>query len=404
MQEPNAHRQRLLRWMDAALGAVDPAARVAAALQRSAPERAFVLALGKAAARMAAGAERALGDHITGGMVIAPLPPESLPERWRFRKGGHPVPDGNSLQAGQAMETALQDLEPGIPLLVLLSGGASALAELPVEGLALSDLQRVNRWLLGSGLDIHSVNAVRARFSRLKRGGLLRLAGARKVSALVISDVPGDRVADIASGPLSPQAINWPDIEIPAWLARLHARLPVAPVFESAMPPDIRLVACNADSLDAVEHRAGQENVPLVLRETLSGDAGNAGREVGRRLRGGPPGLYLFGGETSVRLPAAAGLGGRNQHLALAGALEISGDENLFLLAVDSDGIDGNTGDAGALVDGGTVGRIRDEELDPAACLAMADSNSALAAAGDVIQTGPTGTNVADIVIGLRLP
>ncbi|HEX6928884.1 MAG TPA: DUF4147 domain-containing protein [Gammaproteobacteria bacterium] len=389
--------------MTAALAAVEPSRRVVAALQDFQPQRVALLALGKAASGMARGAHQALAGRIENALVVAPaISGEPLPEAWQIRQGDHPLPGADSLRAGAAIASWLEALEPDLHLLVLLSGGGSALAELPVDGMTLDDLEAMNRWLLASGLDISGINAIRARFSRLKQGGLMRLAGKRDVTGLVMSDVPGDRIAAVAAGPLSMQVPEWPDVVLPGWLQALHVKLPPPSSEPAKARADLRIVARNADALDAIEHAARGDGIASVLREALSGDAVEAGICIGRKLCEGEPGVYLFGGETSVTLPAMAGNGGRNQHLALAAAGEIAGRENIYLLALGTDGIDGNTEDAGALVDGRTIERIRDAGRDARACIEAADSNTALAAAGDVIHTGATGTNVADIVIGLK--
>lgn len=398
------YRSRVLRWVDVALDAVNPERRVADALQACSQRNTAMLALGKAAAGMARGAAAVLGNDIVQALVIAPPSPAtaSLPPRWQFIPGDHPLPGENSLAAGKAMAAWLHALEPGLPLLVLLSGGGSALAELPVTGMPLAELRRMNRWLLGSGLDIRDINAVRGRFSMLKRGGLLRFAGERDILGLLVSDVPGDAVSAIASGPLSPDVQHWPASGLPAWLEDLHAALPMAPGGTPLSCPELRVAARNGDALDAVAQALCTEDISLLARSTLAGSAEEAGYAVGARLLESAPGVHLFGGETTVRLPADAGRGGRNQHLALAAARHIAGRDDIFLLALGTDGIDGNTEDAGALVDGGSWRRITDAGLDPVACLAGADSNTALAASGDVINTGATGTNVMDVVIAWK--
>src|SRR5690606_18995967 len=180
-------RKRLLRWMSGALAAVEPSRCVAAALGNWSPDRVAVLALGKAAAGMADGADRALASRIERMLVIAPEAARTTSPGRLFLAGDHPLPGRNSLEAGIALESWLHDLEPELPLLVLLSGGGSALTELPVEGMTLANLAALNRWLLSSGLDISLINRIRARFSRLKRGGLTGLAGAREIKGLVMS-------------------------------------------------------------------------------------------------------------------------------------------------------------------------------------------------------------------------
>lgn len=351
---------------------------------------------------MSAGAFDALGERIESARIIAPAPvPAVLPKSAMLLPGDHPVPGANSLHAGEFVYEWLDSLEAGLPLIVLLSGGGSALLEQPVAGLSLADLQRINRWLLGSGLDIHHMNTIRARFSKLKRGGLLSTAGNRAVTGLVISDVPGDRVEDIASGPLSPVSSAWPAELVPDWLRALHEQLPIPELNPSLPQVDIRVIARNADFLDAV---AAALKGDAVLRErtALDGDAAEQGQRIARTVTDGQCGVYLYGGETSVRLPENPGKGGRNQQLALAAAIELSGRNDVLLLALGTDGVDGNTPDAGAVVDGGTIVRMRDAGMDPSACLENANSNHALAASGDIINTGPTGTNVSDIVIAWK--
>lgn len=399
----NERRRQLLAWANAALAAVNPGDRVAAALKNRPPRRVAVLALGKAAAGMMRGAETVLGAGIERALLVAPAPLSiPLQPQWEFHPGDHPLPGANSLAAGEAVAAWLRELEAGLPLLALISGGGSALAESPVPGMTLANLQRLNRWLLASGLDIHRINQVRSRFSQLKRGGVLRFAGKREIIALLISDVPRDDVVDIASGPLSPVPFAWPEESLPEWLRRLHAELPMPAANGPSSSANIRIVARNADALDAAAQAAEKAGVACVTRGALSGAAADAGAAIARQILEGPAGVHLFGGETTVRLPRAAGRGGRNQQLALAAAREIAGEKHVLLLALGTDGIDGNTQDAGALVDGGTFGRIRDAGLDASECLASANSNAALAAAGDLIHTGPTGTNVMDIVIALK--
>ena len=401
LPELNKERQRLLRWASAGLAAVDSERRTADALAPLDYERAAVLAIGKAAGGMGRGAECALGDRLVSGFLVAPSAAESpLSPRWQRHVGDHPVPGERSLAAGRALREWCDGLEPGLPLLVLLSGGGSALVELPVEGVGAGDLERMNRWLLGSGLDIHLVNTVRARFSLLKRGGLLAMAGKRDVKGFAISDVPGDRVESIASGPLSPQSTEWPDVLMPEWLLRWHEALPMPPRYRQQAA--VEVIARNDELLDAVALAAKQDGVDVMHRDALRGDAVECAGRILLYVRGADHGLWLFGGETTVRLSDTPGRGGRNQHLALAAALEMQTGSPMLLLALATDGIDGNSDDAGALVDNGTLARIADAGLDARHCLAAADSGTALAASGDIVHTGPTGTNVADVVIAWK--
>ena len=228
-------------------------------------------------------------------------------------------------------------------------------------------------------------------------------SGVRPVLQLVISDVPGNHRATIASGPLVAQDDVLPPADgLPAWLVEQLHRAPGRPDVHSLVQTTI--VADNARARAAVRRRA--EALGLVLRgpdQPLAGDALEAGAAIAEQLLGAPSGLYLWGGETTVRLPPEPGQGGRNQALALAAARHLAGRPDLFLLAVGSDGTDGPTEDAGALVDGCTLARGAEAGLDAQRYLARADSGRYLAATGDLINTGPTGTNVMDLVLGLRL-
>lgn len=395
-------RKTLLRWAQQGLAAVEPRRRTRESLAGFDAPRCAMLAVGKAAPLMSKGAFDALDGRIESARIVAPASVYAvLPEPAVLLPGDHPVPGKNSLRAGVAVHEWLESQGADLPLLVLLSGGGSALLELPVAGLSLADLQRVNEWLLGSGLDIHHVNTIRARFSTLKRGGLLRLAGNRTVTGLVISDVPGDRLEDIASGPLSAVETEWPAQCVPDWLQKLHERLPLPARNSEVRHADVRIIARNADFLDAVTMALPDDEI-LRERGTLTGDAAEQGRQIARSVCNGERGVCVFGGETTVRLPGNAGKGGRNQHLALAAAIELAGREDVLLLALGTDGIDGNTDDAGALVDGGTVTRMRDAGIDAQECLVKANSNRALAVSGDIINTGPTGANVSDVVIAWK--
>ncbi len=410
MNTSESQRQRLLDIYARALAAVEGRAAVRDHLLSSpmgGPVQ--VLAVGKAAQAMALGACDALGDGVIGGLVVS-KPGHLEPRRLASLgleglEGGHPLPTEGSLAAGRRLAAWLQQ-RPGEPLLFLISGGASSLLELPVAGLGLADLERVGGWLLGSGLDIGAMNRVRKTLSRVKGGGLLQWLGERPVRALAISDVPGDDPGVIGSGPLVPDpalAQTLEEVALPDWLAHwvrrgLQERGPV-----TLAGPPVELVA----NLDRARQAAAEAARALGLAVTLherfvEGDAAERGVELARQLRQGATGVHVWGGETTVVLPPAPGRGGRNQHLALAAAQELAGSENLYFLCAGTDGTDGPTDDAGALVDGGTLERAALEGFDARSCLAAADAGTLLQASGDLIQTGPTGTNVMDLMIGLK--
>ena len=412
MAEVAYARRLLLEVFAAALRAVQGRAVVGQALATRPLHggSVWICAIGKAAQSMALGACDALGPRVVGGLLItkpghldhtapAALGIESL-------LGGHPVPDAGSLAAGRRLICALGALPPQTEVLFLISGGASSLVDVPIAGLDLADLRRMNQWLLGSGLPIDAVNRVRKSVSRIKGGGLLGALGDRPARVLAISDVPGDDPGVIGSGLLVPEvglAEGVAGLDLPTWLSAwvergLAERGPLP-----TRGPQIELVA----TLETAKFAAAEagRRAGLAVRvdsQPVEGDAALAGRRLARALLAGPPGLLIAGGETTLRLPDAPGRGGRNQHLALAAAIELAGQADAALLSAGTDGTDGPTDDAGALIDGATLERIQDAGLDAADGLHRADSGTLLEASGDLIRTGPTGTNVMDLILGWR--
>lgn len=334
-----------------------------------------VVALGKAAAAMVAGARAVPGLEVQRGFVAIPRGYEPLAAMpgWTVHYGGHPLPDDASLAAGAALVEWLRALPPGEPLLALVSGGSSACVELLRDGMSLDEVVRRTAALMDGGADIRALNAARSEWSLLKQGRALQLAGERPVRVRVVADVPGDDPALVGSGIF----------------------------YASHLGQNLQVVAGNGTALEAAADAAREAGLPVHMKGALSGDAARQGAAIAALLRDGAAGVYVWGGESTLALPADPGAGGRCQHLALAAALALDGDARVTLLAAGTDGIDGASPDAGAVVDGGTAARMRDEGVDGADALRRADSNRALAAAGDLINTGPTGTNVMDIVIGL---
>lgn len=403
------HRRNLLAIYRAALDAVEGRGAVRRYLEAHPPAGPLhLVAVGKAATSMALGALDALGDQVTGGLVICKHghgePELDRVARIAYLESDHPVPGEQSLVAGQALVDEL-DAAPGdAHFLVLGSGGASSLVELLPEGCDLAWLQRLTDWLLAGGYDIGTMNRVRKAFSRIKGGRLRGWLRGRPALNLLISDVPGDDPAVVGSGLLVPDRgppATLP-VELPDW-ARVH-------LDESASGDEVAdavqtvLVACNADARAAARDAAiGLGYTVLDDDGELDGDAVEMARALVAELADGGAGLHIWGGETTVRLPEAPGRGGRNQHLALAAAVEITGRDDLLLLAAGTDGTDGPGEDAGALVDGGSVGRGELHAGSASGYLARADAGTFLAAAGDLLQTGPTGTNVMDLALGLRV-
>lgn len=401
-------RHDILDCYRAALAAVDGRTRVREHLVHSGlGGPLYLVAIGKAAVSMTLGAIDALGPALVSGLVISKDghgdPELDRHPEIRYLDSDHPVPGERSLAAGQLLVSFLTAAPADARFLFLGSGGASSLVELLPHGFDLAGLRRLNDWLLASGHDIATMNRVRKGCSRIKGGRLLTWLGGRKAWNLLISDVPGDDPAVIGSGLLVPDpaaSLPYPP-DLPGWvrrwLAAPQAEWPQARV-ESA------LVACNADACRAAAERAEALGYRAVLADqSLDGSVEGATARIIATLDASEPGITIWGGEMTLVLPEHPGRGGRNQHLALSVARSIASCDDLWLLAAGTDGTDGPGEDAGALVDGSSVTRGEDAGLDLSRALREADSGSFLAGSGDLLQTGPTGTNVMDIAIGLRL-
>ena len=270
----------------------------------------------------------------------------------------------------------------------------------------VKQLQQLNEWLLGSGLAIDSINRLRKSVSAIKAGRLATFLGQRSARVLMISDVPDNRAAVIGSGLLVPhhqEELAITEQRLPEWILHLVSRAPPL-AHESAFSniENVILATSRDASLAASDAAASLGLATQLHREVFQGDAEQLGSAFARDVIDGPVGITIWGGESTVRLPEHPGRGGRNQHLALAAALELSGRDDCYLLAAGTDGSDGPTEDAGALVDGATIDRGALEGLDGLRALHGADAGTFLEASGDLVQTGPTGTNVMDLVIGYK--
>jgi len=366
-----------------------------------------LIAVGKAAAAMANGALDVWGDAIVRGLVITKLGhgEHSLAQRDHFicMKSAHPLPDARSVTAGAALLDFIESTPADAGLLFLISGGASSLVEVLAPGVSLAELQRANAWLLGSGLPIAAINTVRKMLSGIKGGKLLKWLGGRTTLALLISDVQHDDPALIGSGLLSAGA-DPPSIDtlaLPSWLIDLCQRAPRVDTAADAQV-ETRIVACLADAKrTAAQHAQALGYACHLHAEFLADDAGHTGQALAHGLCTAALAVHIWGGETTVVLPACPGRGGRNQTLALAAALALQDRADCVLLALASDGSDGPGEDAGALVDGGSVARGVLAGCDAQQCLTNADAGTFLEASGDLVHTGPTGTNVMDILIGI---
>ena len=349
-----------------------------------------------------------MGTGIVDALVITKHGyAESLP--WPVRAAGHPLPDADSLAAGQALLDFTARIPRDTNVLVLLSGGASALVEVLPQGVALNTLRAVNDWLLASGLDIAAMNCIRKQLSCLKGGRLAQRLFPRPVLCLAISDVPGDDPSVIGSGPLTADGQLRLVSDQSALPELVRAALRQSPPAVRADDDCFRNVHFEIiATLDMAKRAAVDVAHQLGYRtawhnEFTAGDSITAGSRLATELLTAPRGeIQIWGGETTLVLPPQPGRGGRNQSLALAAAQVLAGWENVWFMAVATDGSDGPGLDAGALVDGGTVNRGELEGLNTAQALASADAGRFLEASGDLIQTGPTGTNVMDFMLGLR--
>ena len=376
-------RRILLELFDAALRAVDGRASVDRYLREvDLPEPIEVFAVGKAASAMARGAQIALGSRIERMLVITKdghTDPEldAAPGVLQLQSA-HPVPDLRSFSNGAELEERVKHLRESVFPLFLISGGSSSLVEALRDGVSLDEVTALNEQGLSSGWEIARLNLARARLSRIKGGGIARQLRERRALALFISDVPGDDPDVIGSGLLGRDAGIADGIE----------RHVIATV-ETA----VRTVQDGARA-----HGLELEAVP----GRFDGDANALAGDILARLRACESDGLVWGGESTVTLPARHGRGGRNTHLALSFARQLRAGEPWLLLAAGTDGTDGPTSDAGAIVDAGTIERATIAGCDVERAWHEFDSGTALEAAEDLVHTGPTGTNVGDILIAIK--
>ncbi len=412
MDETAAIRRRLRDLLDQALAAAEPGALVRESLN-AAPvtaRRIRLLALGKAARAMAQAAQNELaaqGQQVAEALVITNAGNDAPLAGAHVMVAGHPLPDAGGLAAARAAEAMAARAGADDLLLVLISGGGSAMLPAPVAGVSLDDKARATQAMLRAGLDITQMNALRQQLSRLKGGWLARAAAPARVVALILSDVIGDDLRVVASGPTVEPIMTRAEVArmlrdhrlwdaMPAAVRDVLARCE-AETAAAGSNAENRLIGSNALLLDTLAAQTGAS----IWTRALTGDVAPAARFLADRLRTAPPGtlLALCGGETTVRL-RGAGQGGRNQELALrvAAALhERPVARPWAFLSAGTDGRDGPTDAAGGLVDAGTLARIERAGGDWRALLADNDSHRALALAGDLVITGPSGTNLADI-------
>ena len=334
---------------------------------------------------MMLGAHDAFGTAIERALVITKdghvLPQLEALLGIEILESAHPMPDGRSLAAGARLLRWVDELPPHVDPLFLVSGGSSSLVEVLEAGTSFADLERLTAEGLAAGIAIGELNARRAQRSLIKGGRLTARLNGRPARALFISDVPGDDPAVIGSGLLGPAADGGRD-EV-----------------------ERRVVASIDHAVESVVAAAVERGLAAEgSQRRFDGDVMRLAVRFSHELHLSTVEVRVWGGESTVQLPQNPGRGGRNQHLGLAAARLIAGHPELLLLTAGTDGTDGATDDAGALVDAETCSRVTLANVDPDASLRSADSGTALAAAGDLVHTGPTGTNVGDLVIGLKLP
>ncbi len=425
-----AHLETLIT---AALTAANPAKQV----QKHIPEiralienheRLWVIGAGKASLEMALELHAQLGAHIhDGAIAVVPERLAQLPASQRaslpfgLYPATHPLATAPNLIAANAIAAIARQVAENDLLIVLISGGGSAHLALPVAGLALADYQAVINKLMRAGATIEELNAVRKHAEQLKGGGLLRLAVPGRVHALILSDVIGDSLDVIASGPISADPTTFADaVEI---LTRYAIELP--PALEAHLSAGMRgekpetvkstdpilalashaMLGNNTLAVEAVRVAAKKLGFSVFLAESgVEGEAADVGKRLVQLARQATaPAIVILGGETTVTVKGS-GRGGRNQEMALAAALALDGLENVVVMSFATDGIDGPTSAAGAYADGGTVRRAQALGLDAEAYLNNNDSFSFFKELGNLLETGPTGTNVNDISLALVYP
>lgn len=430
-------RKAALEIFGAAVQAVDPAAAIHRHMKRegarltiggevldlAAVRQIVVIGLGKAGASMAVAVEEILGERIQRGVVVTKYGHVQPMKTIRLHEAGHPVPDEAGIAGAQAILDCVKGLGPEDLVLVLISGGGSALTPAPVGGISLAEKQALTKALLACGADIREMNILRKHISRIKGGQLARAAQPAQVRTLILSDIVGDPLDAIASGPTVPDPTTYADAlgildkyrirqEIPAEI-RTHLEAGAAgKVSETPKPTDplfarvkSLMVASNIQALEAAKAEAQRLGLrAMILSSFVEGETRDVARmhaalalEV--RASGNPvtpPVCFITGGETTVTLKGK-GKGGRNQEFALAAALDIAGLRDVVVLSAGTDGTDGPTDAAGAIADGDTLERAVAAGLKPRAALDGNDAYPFFERLSDLIITGPTRTNVMDV-------
>lgn len=403
MSSNHQHKQYLSLLFQTALNAVNGRMVVENKLKKLKFDgKVAVVAIGKAAATMMAGAKLALKEKIDSALIITKTGHADTSLSWPYIEAGHPVPNTQSLEAGVKLLDFLTSVPAGVEIIALISGGASSLVEVLPDHINLEELQKINNWLLSSGLTIHEINRVRQAISLIKGGKALAYLKHKKMTQLLISDVKFDRPEIIGSGIFvsNTDVGNLQNaVKLPVWLENyIQEEIP-----RVALDVDSHVIASNDMACQAIIKQAKESSYDVTYHgQTLYGDVFDVAESLHKTLFDAEPGIHIWGGETTLKLPENPGRGGRNQSLALALACLVENQPGITILVGATDGSDGPTDDAGAIIDGYTLHRA--SYFQAKKYLANADAGTFLAEAGDLLSTGPTGTNVMDIVIAIKEP
>lgn len=425
--------KRITRILAAAITAVEPGAAVGRFVQRDGDlltisgraydlqlfRRVVLLGIGKASVAMAEALVAILGDRISVGLVIPKQATPSSHPPLTILIGGHPIPDERSLKAGKKTIELVSSLGPDDLLICVLSGGGSALVTAPVDDVSLADTQVLTSALLACGARINEINTLRRRLDKIKGGGIVKMANGATIVSLILSDVVGNPLEAIASGPTAPDPATRSEALSILANYELENRIPIPILHSLKTSPETHkpgdhifekvqnvIVGSNLLAAQAALTQAEAEGFhPYLLRADLQGEARAAAFELATflrhaRLTGDPlpgPACIVAGGETTVTLKGN-GKGGRNTELALAAVSELADFPGVMLITLATDGEDGPTDAAGAVVTGGTFRRAAGLGMQPGLFLKWNDSYSFFSALGDLLKPGPTGTNVNDLV------
>jgi hydroxypyruvate reductase len=370
-----------------------------------------VVAFGKAAADMMLGAIDVLGDSVKSGLVLtkyAHLNDEVLQyKQITCHESAHPVPDKNSLIAGDMLVNYVRNIPRDHKVVMLVSGGASSLVEVLMDNCSLDVLQKLNEWALQNGLSISEINYMRQKVSLIKGGKLCQYFHQQMVECLYISDVPGDHIHVIGSGPLYAEEDIASEIssQVKKMIDRfLEDEIHIAlqqndqPVFSATFTHNI--IANNAIAKNAVKKEADILGFPTtIMNDSIDLDYRKVASIIAEKMITSKPGIYIWGGEPTVQLPKNPGDGGRNQALALLLSIKLKGLGHVSVIVGGTDGTDGPTDAAGAIVDGRSFQKAIDAGFQPEIVLEQANAYHCLKATGDLFSPGPTGTNVMDLIV-----